>query len=193
MIQSKFSVFLAALLALAGVSAPAQVVVRSGNILTCHPGKDCTEETVDGRRFYVMQTPQMVVKVAVEPDAKYSHVTVTLENRGGFDIRVAPSDFRIEMTDPKFKRLSYIEPEKLKLPKVKAAKVEKTSAQGSSFMGASHASESGRPKFLESATVAPEGAASGEVYFERASGSGTMSLLLPIAGSIFEFPYTPSK
>jgi hypothetical protein len=193
MIQGKSIVFLAAFVAVGGVSSPAQVVVRSGSILSCHPGTDCTEETVDGRRFYVMQTPQMVVKVAIEPDAKYSHVTVALENRGGFDIRVAPSDFRIEMTDPKFKRLSYLEPEKLKLPRVKAAKVQKTAAPAASLMGAVRESESSAPKFLQSATLAPAATASGEVYFERAGGSGTMSLLLPIAGSIFEFPYAPLK
>jgi hypothetical protein len=201
MIQSKFTLFLA-LVAFGGVSAhgqvvdassPTKVVLRSGKLITCHPGEDCSEETIDGRLFYVMQTPQMVVKVAVEPDSKYSHITVYVENRGGFSIQLVPAAFRIEATQPKFKRFSYIEPKMLKLPQIKTPKPESTSARGSSFMGASHESEADRRTFMYPSPLGPSGTTFGDVYFERADNSSTMSLLLPISGTVFEFPYAPSK
>ena len=206
MIQLPFSAFLVALYFFPATlpvdaQSPAKTVsyvVRSGDILTCHLGKDCTEEIIDGRSFYVMQTDRLIVKVAVQPSPRYSHVSVAVENRAGFDIRFAPEDFRIEMTEPKFKRLSYIKPARLKLPKVKAPKTEAPPARtmfASSFMGASHQDKVAtvRPNFLNSSTLAPAESASGEVFFERARNTAPMSLLLPIAGSIFEFPYTPSK
>jgi hypothetical protein len=177
--------------------APSQFV-RSGDIFSCHPGKDCTEETIDGRTFYDMQTAKLIVKVAIQPDAKYSHIAVAVENRASFDIHVAPADFRIEITEPKFRRLSYIEPGKLKLPRLKAPRSVAPSATvpfASSFLGAAHVEPPAAPgpSFLASSTLAPAQSVSGEVYFERAKDPGTMSLLLPIAGSIFEFPYTPSR
>jgi hypothetical protein len=193
MIQSKLIFLLAALVSFAGVSAPAPVVLRSGKVITCHPGEDCSEETVDGRLFYVMQTAQMVVKVAVEPDAKYSHITVYVENRGGFGIQIVPAEFRIEAKEPKFKRYSYIEPKMLKLHEIKPPKAESTPARGASFMGAPHESEADRHMFMFPSPLGPSGTTIGEVYFERAGGSGTMSLLLPISGTVFEFPYAPSK
>jgi len=210
MIQRSLSLSLAALCVFAGNLATAPVVVaqpahpvpshfiRSGDILSCRLGKDCSEETIDGRTFYVMQTEKMIVKVAVQPDSKYSHISVLVENRADFSIHFAPADFRIEITKPKFKRLSYIEPGNLKLPKVKAPKGEAPAVStpfASSFMGASHAQKPApvRPKFLNSSTLAPAQSVSGEVYFQRANNSGTMSLLLPIAGSILEFPYNPSR
>ena len=202
MIRSKLIFLLAAPVAFAGVSAPAQVVdaaspnkvvLRSGKVITCHPGEDCSEETIDGRAFYVMQAAQMVVKVAVEPDAKYSHITVYVENRGGFSIQIVPAAFRIEAVEPKFKRFSYIEPKMLKLPQIKPPKAENTSVRGSSFMGASSESEADRRTFMYPSPLGPSGTTFGDVYFERADGSGTMSLLLPISGSVFAFPYAPSK
>jgi hypothetical protein len=214
MIQPGFALRLAALCVIAGnlASAPAQSqspsqspsqFVRSGDVLSCHLGKDCTVETIDGRSFYVMQTDKLVVKVAIQPDAKYSHIAVSVENRAPFDIHFAPADFRIEMTEPKFKRLSYIEPGQLKLPNVKAPP-SATPKSGppavsaplaSSFAGASHPAKAtpAGPHFLTSTTLAPAQIASGEVYFQRAHDSGAMSLLLPIAGSILEFPFTPSR
>ena len=190
------TVLLASLLLVPAVHV-ASAQLRSGSFVTCELSRDCTQETVDGRRFYVIQTPQLVVKVAIDADPKYNHIAVQLHNRSSYDIRFSPSDFRIEETQPKFKRLSYIEPGKLHLPRVKNARRSlPRPALGNTFM-AEPPQESGSqpagPVFLASSTLAPSGNASGEVFFERDKSNGGMTLLLPIAGLIYEFPYAPAK
>jgi len=169
-------------------------MVRSGNVRACDAAKDCVRETIDGQQFYVLQTPQMIVRVAVEPDSKYNHIAVMVENRAGFELHVNPSDFRIEVMEPKFKRLSYIEPEKLHLPKIKPAKMLPTPKPvlASSFASTPSVTAQLPPgrAFLGDSTLAPSGTTSGEVFFERSSGSGSLSLFLPIGGTIFEIDYT---
>jgi len=193
MIQSRFPVVLAALFAFAASSASSQMV-RSGNVLACDAAKDCAKETIDGQQFYLFQTPQMTVRVAVERDSKYNHIAVMVENRAGFELHVSPSDFRIEVMEPKFKRLSYIEPDKLRLPKIKPAKMlpmPKPALAGSFAATPTVTTQlpSGRA-FLGDSTLAPSGTTSGEVFFERSGGSGSLSLILPIGGTIFEIDYT---
>ncbi len=191
-----FSTLFTAVLAVSTLSASAQVI-RSGNFITCDVSKDCTQETIDGKRFYVIQAPQMTVKVAIDPDPKYSHIAVSLENRAPYEIHVTPSEFRIEVSEPKFKRLSYIEPEKLHLPKVKSAKSSpapsKAAVTNSFAASAPSTSQVGGPSFLTETVLAPSAATSGEVFFERANGGGASSVLLPIAGVIYEFPFTAPK
>ena len=194
MFPFRFSGVFVALFVAATVSATAQVV-RSGNLVTCEISKGCTQETIDGRKFYVLETSQLVVKVAVNPDAKYNHFAVALENRSDRAIQVSPSDFRVEVNEPKFKRLSYIEPDKLKLPKGRAQKPQTTVLVGKSFVAApaEKVAATGATTFLASSTLAPAGSVSGEVFFEREGKCDNMSLLLPIGFVIYEFPIKAAK
>jgi hypothetical protein len=188
-------VLFAAILASTFTLASAQAI-RSGNFVSCTNSKSCSQETINGQRFYVIETPQLVVKVALNPDSKYNHFAIALENRSSYGIRVSPSDFRIEVTEPKFKRLSYIEPEKLRLPKVKIKNQPlPPPTLGNSFVAASDPAphQAGGPLFLTESTLAPAATASGEVFFERDGKPGSMSLLMPIAGMIYEFQLSPAK
>ena len=180
---------------------------RSGQTILCRASLGCTEETIDGRRFYILETKNFEVKVAIDRDHKYNRADVTVTNHSGLDVHLTPADFRIEVLEPEFKRLSYIDPEKLKLPKVKPEKIAKAAAQpagemhglalGAAAPAPSRAvmdeKKSGPPALLASAVLTSTASTTGSVYFERSDKAKTMSLLLPIAGAIFEFPYVPAK
>lgn len=186
------STILAALLVLpAGPSLSAQVV-RSGNIATCIPGKECSEETIDGRKYLVLELSQTTVKVAILPDSKYNHIAAIVENRTGLTIQLNPADFRIEVAEPKYKRLSYVDPGQAKPGWTKTAKPQSPSV-ARSFAGSKESDRKNDHDYLQAMKLGPESTTAGEVFFERTSGNSPMSLLLPIGGTIFEFPMKRAK
>jgi hypothetical protein len=179
-------------------------VMRSGMSLICIPGAACATETIDGKTFSVMQSARFTVKVAIGPTLRYNHATVVIQNRSASSIHLTPSDFRIEATEPRYIRLSYIEPARLRLPKIKMTRrdgpppstltARRAGVLTASFLsGSNSGSTYTGPNFLQTTEIASAQSVRGEVYFQRKRGVGTMSLLLPVSGTIFEFPYTAAK
>ena len=163
------------------VAHPVAMVTRSGNVVTCVENKGCTEEVIGGQHYRVLQTDRFTVKVAMDSEGKYNRADVIVTNRTGYEIHLSPADFRIEVNEPKDKRLSYVEPEKLKLPRQKAK--DRLAAAETAL----------KHPILTAEKLVPEASAEGRVFFERSGSARTMSLILPISGAIFEFPYTTAK
>ena len=110
-----------------------------------------------------------------------------------------PEDFRIEVDDVKFKRLSYVDPagrQHAHLERVEEmeghglpAPEYWTSVEHKEAKEARLAAQSSKVKLLPQGPVANGASVSGRVYFERPKGTTDRSLILPFRGVILEFPF----
>jgi hypothetical protein len=176
-----------------GATPAPKSVLRSGDVVSCVIDKSCTEETIHGRRYLVLQTPEAAVKLSITPDSRYNHAFVTIENHASWQLKVNPAEFRIEVSEPKFKRLSWLDPHAVKPYKFKSEPLPKPSELGSgtTLQNPNFSGHVAGVPFLKATTLAPSASTSGEVFFETSKNMGGMSLYVPLGGITYEFPLTP--
>ncbi len=181
-----------------------KIVIRSGEVVTCRVGKGCEEESINGRKFLAMETDGFVVKVALGFDRNFSHADVVIVNQTSSVVELLPADFRIEVGGAKGKRLSYVDPDKLETANAKPVKQEHASAglpPPSYWTSANHARDKEvalarltSRAVLRRSKLEPREAAYGRVYFDRPGSMDQMSLVVPVSGVLFAFPYnTPDS
>jgi hypothetical protein len=187
------------------------------NVITCQVNANCTNETLFGRTYKVINTPRFTVMVAVSQEGPYTRADVSIANNTILPQSLSPEDFRVEVVTPKPKVLLYVPPSDLKdLPA--------NSGVPPSSLAASNALPSKSPRLadtlqasitdasrkqatatdtaraeadkvasqrdLSATSLPPNEIARGRVFFERDKHAQLVNVVLPIAGLVFEFPYT---
>ena len=173
--------------------------LRSGQVTVCDLDKDCTLEMVNGRRVLSFAVEGMTVKASLDQEKKRSFADLTITNGRETKVDVNPNDFRIEVDDAKFKRLSYIDPEGHR--HLNPGPVEEESGHGlpppGYWTSEKHQKyketrvevDARKVNLLAAGPLAAHGTTAGRVYFERPPGTRDMSLILPFNGLILEFPF----
>ena len=214
----KISLSLALLPGTLAVAAGNPILLQPDNVILCQANSHCSTKTLFGRSFKVLNTPRFTVMVSFSKDGDYTRADVTISNHSGLPLKLTPDDFRIEVHSPKTSILLYVPPADLKnvlpppaippLPVEDAAPVIAASPQmllasnpPTTNIDELYAAAKKREvlreaydkavaeQYLAPATIAPDESASGRVYFESDRRAQTVSLLIPLAGLVFEFPY----
>ena len=188
----------------AGLASPAQTkkapVLRSGEVMTCRVGRDCTQEIVNGQRVYTMEVNGLVVRATLGQEQKVSFADLKIENKSTATLEVLPEDFRIEVDDVKYKRLSYVDPAGTRHAQLERVEERDghglpppdywTSVEHKEAKEARLAAQSSKVKLLALGPLAAGDSVAGRVYFERPRGTTDRSLILPFRGAILEFPFS---
>ena len=174
-------------------------VLRSGSVLTCQMGQGCRQEVVNGQRVFTMEANGLVVRATLGQEQRVSFADLKIENKTGAALMVLPEDFRIEVDEARFKRLSYVDPAGSRHARLE--RVEEmdghglpppdywTSVEHREAKEARLAAQSGTVKLLARGAVEAGGTVAGRVYFERPKGATERSLILPFRDTILEFPF----
>ena len=193
------------------------------NVLTCQVNANCTNKTLYGRTYKVINTPRFTVMVAVSQEGAYTRADVSIANNTIMSQSLTPEDFRVEVVTPKPKVLLYVPPTDLKdlppanqttsAPQTAAVAPAVPSAPTANAAQAADASltpnidqlyeeakrkaalkeEAGKAasqRDLSAISLPPNEVALGRVFFERDKHAQLVNVVLPIAGLVFEFPYT---
>jgi hypothetical protein len=191
------------------------------NVIRCEPNTGCISKTLNGRSYKVIDTARFTVMVAISHQGIYTRADVSITNKTDMPLPMSPDDFRVEVVSPKPRVLLYVPPANLLLPPpplppasaatasqtptppagsaflsqpspaaskidpISAAAKEKTSQEAAEKTAAEHD--------LSATSIPPNEAASGRVYFERDKHAHLINVVLPIAGQVFEFPYSMKK
>jgi hypothetical protein len=188
------------------------------NVITCQVNANCTNKTLYGRIYKVINTPRFTVMVAISQEGLYTRADVSIANNTILPQSLTPEDFRVEVVTPKPKVLLYIPPSDLKdLPAAAPATPPPSSSTASSPLPSQApvaADTSQTPNIdelykeakqkaalkeetdkiasqrdLPATSLPPNEVASGRVFFERDKHAQLVNVVLPIAGLVFEFPY----
>ena len=193
------------------------------NVITCQVNANCTNKTLYGRTYKVINTPRFTVMVAVSQEGAYTRADVSIANNTIMSQSLTPEDFRVEVVTPKPKVLLYVPPTDLKdlppanqttsAPQTAAVAPAVPSAPTANAAQAADASltpnidqlyeeakrkaalkeEAGKAasqRDLSAISLPPNEVALGRVFFERDKHAQLVNVVLPIAGLVFEFPYT---
>jgi hypothetical protein len=186
------------------------------NVITCQVNANCTNKTVYGRLYKVINTPRFTVMVAISQEGSYTRADVSIANNTILPQSLTPEDFRVEVVTPKPKVLLYVPPSDLKdlpaapatppissiasspLPSQATVAVDtsltsnidelyKEAKQKAALKEETNKVASQRD--LSATSLPPNEVASGRVFFERDKHAQLVNVVLPIAGLVFEFPY----
>jgi hypothetical protein len=80
------------------------------NVITCQVNANCTNKTLYGRTYKVINTPRFTVMVAVSQEGGYTRADVSIANNTIMSQSLTPEDFRVEVVTPKPKVLLYVPP-----------------------------------------------------------------------------------
>ena len=190
------------------------------NVITRQVNANCTKKTLYGRTYKVINTSRFTVMVAVSQEGAYTRADVSIANNTIMSQSLTPEDFRVEVVTPKPKVLLYVPPTDLKdlppttqttsAPQTASAAPSVPSASAAQAADASqtpyidHLYEEARRKAalkeeadkaasqrdLSATSLPPNQVALGRVFFERDKKAQLVNVVLPIAGLVFEFPYT---
>jgi hypothetical protein len=193
------------------------------NVITCQVNANCTNKTLYGRTYKVINTARFTVMVAVSQEGAYTRADVSIANNTIMSQSLTPEDFRVEVVTPKPKVLLYVPPTDLKdlppanqttsAPQTAAVAPAVPSAPTANAAQAADASltpnidqlyeeakrkaalkeEAGKAasqRDLSAISLPPNEVALGRVFFERDKHAQLVNVVLPIAGLVFEFPYT---
>ena len=177
-------------------------VLRSGHVTMCQPGQGCTEEKIGGRKYLVMETDGFLLKVASGEDQKHGYADITITNETGSAQQLNPSSFRMEESEPKLHRLSYVDPNRQQAvaerePKPAKAESSKGLPPPEYWTSEEHEEDKKVRKVvlvnptvpvLRAGPIAPDATVSGRVYFERPRTSAGVTVFLALPGALFEFP-----
>ena len=179
--------------------APAKMALRSGEVISCHVDKGCTQEMVNGQRVFTMDVDGLTVRATLGQEQRVSFADLTISNAMAGALDVKPEDFRIEVDDVKYKRLSYVDPAGGRHAFLEPREEQVghglpppdywTSVEHKEAKEARLAAESSKVSLLPMGAVAAGGSVSGRVYFERPKGTTDRSLILPFQAAILEFPF----
>jgi hypothetical protein len=186
------------------------------NVITCQTNANCTNKTLYGRTYKVINTPRFTVMVAVSQEGSYTRADVSIANNTIFSQSLSPDDFRVEVVTPKPKVLLYVPPSDLKdLPPTPEAPSAPQTASSPLPPQTPAAADPGQTpnidelyneakqkvaqkeeadkvasqRDLSATSLPPNEVARGRVFFERDKKAQLVNVVLPIAGLVFEFPY----
>ena len=190
------------------------------NVITCQVNANCTKKTLYGRTYKVINTSRFTVMVAVSQEGDYTRADVSIANNTIMSQSLTPEDFRVEVVTPKPKVLLYVPPTDLKdlppttqttsAPQTASAAPSVPSASAAQAADASQtpyidhlyeeakrkaalkeeADKAASQRDLSATSLPPNQVALGRVFFERDKKAQLVNVVLPIAGLVFEFPYT---
>ena len=190
------------------------------NVVTCQVNANCTNKTLFGRTYKVINTSRFTVMVAVSQEGAYTRADVSIANNTIMSQSLTPEDFRVEVVTPKPKVLLYVPPTDLKdlppttqttsAPQTASAAPSVPSASAAQAADASQtpyidhlyeeakrkaalkeeADKAASQRDLSATSLPPNQVALGRVFFERDKKAQLVNVVLPIAGLVFEFPYT---
>lgn len=187
------------------------------NVIFCQPGSGCTNEVLLGHNYKVLSTPRFVVMVSVSKEGHYTRADVSIANNSPLPLKLFPEDFRVEVVSPKPKVLLYVPPAELKdvpvlaaatpVAAVELAPADAPEAEQPKITSATEDIDAVRgagkekaalqktidmeafKKHLPVASIPPNEVLRGRVYFERDKKAQMVTVVLPVAGQVFEFPY----
>jgi hypothetical protein len=186
------------------------------NVITCQVNANCTNKTLYGRHYQVINTPRFTVMVAVSQEGSYTRADVSIANNTILPQTLTPEDFRVEVVTPKPKVLLYVSPSDLKdLPATPETPSIPQSASSPLPLQAPAPADPGQtPNIdelyaqakknavlkenadkiasqhdLSATSLPPNEVTRGRVFFERDKHAQLVNVVLPIAGLVFEFPY----
>ncbi|WP_260734805.1 hypothetical protein [Tunturiibacter lichenicola] len=193
------------------------------NVITCQVNANCTNKTLYGRTYKVINTPRFTVMVAVSQEGAYTRADVRIANNTIMSQSLTPEDFRVEVVTPKPKVLLYVPPTELKdlSPATQTASAPQTASAAPTVPPApvaptaqaadanqtpnidqlyeeakrkaalkEEADKVASQRDLSATSLPPNEVALGRVFFERDKHAQLVNVVLPIAGLVFEFPYT---
>ena len=198
-------------------AAPIPVVVPD-NVVVCQVASGCTNKTLFGRSYKVITTPRFVVMVSISEAGPYTRADVSIANNTDMPQSISAEDFRVEVLSPKPRVLLYVAPGDLKLifpapPPSAVVKPAETVAPAPAApdaaprtlsideLYAAAKKKAALTKKLADREAAQKGSCSEggsaqtrlcevKVFFERDRKAQVVKVVLPIAGLVFEFPYS---
>jgi len=186
------------------------------NVVTCQVNANCTNKTLFGRTYKVINTPRFTVMVAISQEGSYTRADVSIANNTILPQALTPEDFRVEVVTPKPKVLLYVPPSDLKdLPAALVTPPDSSTLSSPLPSQAPVAADTSQTpnidelykeakqkaalkeetdkvasqRDLSATSLPPNEVASGRVFFERDKHAQLVNVVLPIAGLVFEFPY----
>jgi len=173
-------------------------IIVPDNVITCQDSTGCINQEHFGRVYKVLSSQRITVMVSLSTVGNYTRADVTITNNGSYPLNVLPSDLRIEIFDPKPGFHPSIPPAEVNLPPARAQRHATPQPDPAQIADPKAAAEEAAARLdsekdLPAGPVAPNQVVRGHVYFERYKPSRklqTANLVLPIAGEVFEFPYT---
>ena len=189
------------------------------NVITCQLNANCFGKTLYGRKYRVITTPLFTVMVAISREGPYTRADVSIANNTVLPQSLTPEDFRVEVLTPNPKVLLYVPPSNLKdLPATQIPAPQPRTSPippvGSSFLSQQSSIPAQTPEVaetdldaknieiqpsaekaasdhpLEATSLPPNEVTRGRVYFESDKHARLVNIVLPIAGLVFEFPYS---
>jgi hypothetical protein len=219
----KLSLLLALTSPTLSFAASVPKAILPDNVITCQVNANCTNKTLYGRTYKVINTPRFTVMVAISQEGAYTRADVSIANNTIMSQSLTPEDFRVEVVTPKPKVLLYVPPTDLKdlppanqttsAPQTASAAPAVPSAPTATAAQATDASltpnidqlyeeakrkaalkeeadKAASQRDLSATSLPPNEVALGRVFFERDKHAQLVNVVLPIAGLVFEFPYT---
>jgi hypothetical protein len=199
-------------LILAGIvgSATLSLVAASlpDNVVNCQPNTGCVARKMFDRNYKVLSTPRAEVMVSISTEGDYTRADISILNNDGFPIKINPDDFRVEVISPKPHVLAYVAPASLQgvapelptpEPPPPAAKPDPTVPINIDELYAAKKKRLAMQEIYDRAvaqhnlaatSVEPSQVVRGRVYFERDKKATQVNLTIPIAGVVYQFPYT---
>jgi hypothetical protein len=174
---------------------------RNANVVVCQPNAGCIHHTIFGHDYKILSTDRFAVMVFLSTEGRYTRADVSITNLTPTPINLSPEDFRIQALTSRSKVFLYVPPSQLEnIPtptRVAATDAplenpELSELEAARQRAAQEALElAATTPHLKAITIPPNQAIHGRVYFERDPGTMNqqVKVVLPIAGTVFEFPY----
>jgi len=176
---------------------------RNLNVVVCQPNAGCIHHTIFGHDYKILSTDRFSVMVFLSTEGRYTRADVSITNLTRTPINLSPEDFRIQALTSRSKVFFYVPPSQLEnisiptrpTPNPAAdtpANPEINDLEAARQRATREAIElEAAAPHLKSIVIPPNQAVFGRVYFERDPGmkNQQVNLVLPIAGTVFQFPY----
>jgi hypothetical protein len=176
---------------------------RNLNVVVCQPNAGCIHHTIFGHDYKILSTDRFSVMVFLSTEGRYTRADVSITNLTSTPINLSPEDFRIQALTSRSKVFFYVPPSQLENistptratpnPAADAPANPEISERDAARLRATQEAvelEAAAPH-LKSIIIPPNQAVFGRVYFERDPGTKNqqVNVVLPIAGTVFQFPY----
>jgi len=185
--QASLLFFLAPTLTFA---ASVQKTILPDNVITCQPNANCFGKSLYGRNYRVITTPRFTVMVAISHEGAYTRADVSIAK----DLPATPTPAPQHQTSPTppiassflSQQSSISSPsDPAQTPAVADADSD---AKKMALQQAEDKAASDHP--LQATSLPPNEVTRGRVYFESDKHARLVNIVLPIAGLVFEFPYS---
>jgi hypothetical protein len=180
---------------------------RNVNVVVCQPNAGCIHHTIFGHDYKILSTHRFAVMVFLSTEGRYTRADVSITNLTPTPINLSPEDFRIQALASRSKVFLSVPPSQLENiptliraaanapvplenPEISNPEISELDAARQRATQEAVELEAATPD-LKAITIPPNQAIHGRVYFERdpATMHQQVNLVLPIAGTVFEFPY----